>query len=314
MDKSHLMYDALVIGGGPAGLTAALQLARFNRQVILFDSGMGRSTYHQVNHNYLGFPGGIGVREFRDIARKQVREYPIACINEAVMAVKRREGYFTARDEHKRLYRGRTAVFATGVTDHFPRFPEWTDYVGRSIFWCIVCDGYATRGKRIVIVGNATEAAVTALQFLQFTHQITMLTNAPKNDMSEAVCDELASHNIDVVVDTIAGIEGHDGILGRVRLGGGGALEADFLFSLEGCAPNNKLARSVGVEVDEEGFIITDEEQVTCVPGAFAAGDVTRILAHQVSTAVHEGNTAATAANYYLYSPWQKHETYEKSE
>ncbi|MCC7364798.1 MAG: NAD(P)/FAD-dependent oxidoreductase [Dehalococcoidia bacterium] len=305
-----LVYDALVVGGGPAGLSAALQLARYNRHVVMFDSGMGRSTYQQINHNYLGFPGGIGIRELRDIARKQAAAYPIAFIDEAVTAAEAREGTFGVTTESGEAFAGRTIVFATGVRDHFPRFPEWQQYIGRSIFWCITCDGYATRGKRIVVLGNDTDAGVTALQFLEFTREITMLTNAPECHMSGEVLAALERHGIEVVVDTLDCVLGHDGIAGALVLGSGRRLPLDFLFSLQGATPNSELAAGVGIAVTASGYILANMDQQTNVPGAFAAGDVTRDLAHQVATAVHEGITAASAANYHLYLPEQRHETF----
>ena len=305
------LYDALVIGAGPAGLTAALQLARFNRRVMLCDAGGGRSSYHQVNHNYLGFPGGLKARELLDLGRKQVREYAVAFCDHRVCTVTATAHGFDAETDDGARFRSRTVVFASGVKDHFPLFPEWERYVGRSLFWCITCDGYATRGKRIVVVGNTSDAGVTALQFLQFTSQVTMLTNDPDCAIDPAVRTALSEQRIELVVDRVTRVWGDDGILAQLSLAGGRELPLDFLFSLQGQRPNSDLARQVGVDLSGEGYIRTDQDQRTNVPGAFAAGDVTRDLAHQIATAVHEGNTAAQAANYYLYADWQRHESYE---
>ena len=101
---------------------------------------------------------------------------------------------------------------------------------------------------------------------------------------------------------------GNDGILGAVELKNGQPIVADYLFSLQGSTPNSALANSLGAKCREDGYIEVDAEQLTAVPGVFAAGDVTGHLSHQVATAVHEGITAATAAQYFLYEPWQRHE------
>ena len=304
------LYDSLVIGGGPAGLSAALQLARFNRRVMLLDCGRGRSSYHQVNHNYLGFPGGLKARDLLELGRKQVREYPVAFRDHRVASVSRGEGVFHAETEEGTTLRGRTLVFATGVRDDFPLFPEWERYVGRSLFWCITCDGYATRGKRIVVVGNDTDAGVTALQFLQFTSRVTMLTNDPGCEIDVSVRRALEEHGIELVVDRITRVWGDDGILAMLSLETGRTLDLDFLFSLQGQRPNSDLARELGVALSPDGYILANQDQQTNISGVFAAGDVTRDLAHQIATAVHEGNTAAQAVNYHLYADWQKHETY----
>lgn len=305
------LYDALVVGGGPAGLTAALQLARFNRRVMLFDAGGGRASYHQVNHNYLGFPGGLKARDLLELGRKQVREYPVAFCESRVCAVAPEGQAFDAQTEDGGQFRGRTIVFATGVKDDFPLFPEWESYVGRSLFWCITCDGYSTRGKRIVVAGNDDEAGITALQFLQFTTHVAMVTNDPACGIGLKVRRALKKNGIELVVERVTRVWGDDGILARLSLDSGREIELEFLFSLQGQRPNSDLARAAGVKVSVDGYIHVDRDQRTNLPNAFAAGDVTRDLAHQIATAVHEGNTAAQAANYYLYADWQKHESYE---
>jgi thioredoxin reductase (NADPH) len=306
--RPGLIYDSLVIGAGFAGLSAALQLARSNRHVMVLDSGSGRSTYHQINHNYLGFPGGISARELRAMGRKQVEMYPVAFLDEGATALTAEEGYFTATTDSAERISARTVVLATGVRDRFPAFPGWETYIGRSIFWCIVCDGYSTRGKRLVIVGNDDHAGVTALQFLQFTNRITVVTNSVECGIGPAGCQALEEHGIRKIDGELAGVLGHDGILGAVELADGTHLPADFLFSLQGSDPNNDLAVQLGLETSHKGYVVVDPEQKTSMPGVFAAGDVTRGLSHQVATAVHEGLTAATAAQYFLYEPWQKHE------
>lgn len=306
----RIVFDSLVVGGGPAGLTAALQMARFNRRPALFDSGMGRSTYHQTNHNYLGFRGGLRARDLRAVGREQVREYPVACVDQAVKVAQQVGDLFEVTVETGERFVGRTLIFATGVRDHFPYFSNWEEYVGRTFFWCITCDGYSTRGKRIVVVGNDTDAGVTALQFLQFTPHVTFLTNAAFCGLNDGVCQALTEHHIPLITGEIERIDGYDGILGQLLLKDGRCLELDYLFNLQGATPNSELAQAMGVRVDESGYILTDHDQHTNLPGVFAAGDVTRILAHQVATAVHEGLSAACAANYYLYPSFQRHESY----
>jgi len=135
--------DALVVGGGPAGLSAALYLARYLRSVVVLDSGHGRSSHHQVNHNYLGFPDGISALDLRANGRKQLARYPHAQLVEDHVedAVREGDGTFAVRSRAGR-WTARVVVLATGVVDHYPRFEGWESYVGTSLFWCITCDGY----------------------------------------------------------------------------------------------------------------------------------------------------------------------------
>ncbi len=306
MSHAGPLYDCLVVGGGPAGLSAALQLGRSNRHAAVVDGGNGRSTFRQVNHNYLGFPGGILTRELRELGRKQVSMYPVAFFDEEVAALRKRKAEFAAQLSSGRTVRSRTVILATGVTDHFPDVSEWEDYVGRSLFWCIVCDGYSARGKRVLAVGNDDEAAVTALQFLQFTSSVTLVTNHAACDVGAAHRRKCKRYGIELIVGEIASFEGDDGILCNAILRDGTAIPTDFVFSLQGGSPNNTLAKEAGASVTPAGYVVVDEDQHTSVKGLFAAGDLTHRHAHQVATAVHEGLTAATAVQYYLLEPWQR--------
>ena len=301
-------YEVLVIGGGPAGLLAALYLGRFDRRVALFDAGQGRSTWSQVNYNYLGFPGGVAARRLRELGRQQLADYPQVTIFEHKIEDLERQGDdFCARSQAGEWY-GRTVIICTGVIDHYPHFEGWEDYVGRSMFWCITCDGYACKGERVVVLGNADEAAAEALQLSRFTDKLTVLTNSHVCEFSSAFQRRLERAGIPLICDKIDRVVGHDGYFESLYTKSGQCLELDQLFSMQGATPKSELAAAVGVALSAGGYILVDTEQKTNVPGVFAAGDVTRLHSHQVSTAVHEGGQAASAANYYLYPPELKDE------
>ena len=259
-----------------------------------------------MNHNYLGFPGGIPARRLLELGRQQLMFYPVAFLDGSVSSLRRLRAGFAVELEDGRRLRGRTVVLCTGVTDRFPSVHDWDDYVGRSLFWCIVCDGYAARGKRVVAVGNDDEAGTTALQFLQFTSTVALITNARVCNLTAPMQRKLRRHNVALRVGEIAGFFGADGVLCSLALAGGATLEADLIFSLQGAEPNSALASNLGAQLTDERLVVVDEDQHTSVPGLFAAGDITHRHAHQVATAAHEGLTAATAVQHYLYEPWQK--------
>ncbi len=296
-------YEVLVIGGGPAGLSAALYLARFNRRVALFDSGRGRSGWGQMNYNYLGFPGGISVTELRARAREQVAAYPQVTILEQRIEELTRDGdLFTARGPAD-AWRAQALILCTGVVDQWPQFDGWEEYVGHSVFWCLTCDGYSSRGMRLVVVGSHDEAACTALQLQRFTPHVMLLTNSADNRIPPAAQERLEAAGIPLIHDQIERVTGHDGQLAALFTTGGLCIELDRIFSQQGAAPQNALALALGVKVNEAGYIVVDTEQKTSVPFVYAAGDVTYLHSHQVATAVHEGAQAASAANYELYPP-----------
>jgi thioredoxin reductase (NADPH) len=297
-------HEVLVIGGGPAGLSAALYLARYDRRVALFDLGRGRSTWHQVNHNYLGFPGGVAARELRALGRRQLADYPqVTCLEHKIDALAREGDGFVARGQAG-AWRGRAVILCTGVIDHYPHFDGWQEFVGRSMFWCLTCDGYTCRGERVVVVGNGDEAAAEALQLRRFTDKLLLLTNSRDCAIGAEFRRRLERARIPLIHDRILRAAGRgDGEFASLHTHGGRRLELDQLFSVQGATPQADLARGLGVTLSDKGYINVDTEQKTSVPGVFAAGDVTRLHSHQVSTAVHEGGQAASAANYFLYPP-----------
>ncbi len=295
--------EVLVVGGGPAGLSAALYLARYDRQVFLFDGGQGRSTWHQVNHNYLGFPGGVSAVRLRELGREQLGAFSQVTILEHKIETMRRDGDRFVAQGQAGEWRGSAVILCTGVVDHFPHFDGWEEYVGRSMFWCITCDGYGCKDYRVVVVGNTNEAASTAMQLRRFTHKLTVLTNSDEYLITSKFEERLKNARIPLIHDKIDQVVGKDGLFEALYTKEGRCIELDQLFSQQGATPQTKLAQDLGVKLNAIGYIETDMEQKTNVPGVYAAGDVTRLYSQQVSTAVYEGGQAADSANYFLYPP-----------
>jgi thioredoxin reductase (NADPH) len=300
-------YEVLVVGGGPAGLSAALYLARYDRKTALFDASDGRSSWHQTNYNLVGFLNGIKAQELCALGRKQLAEYPHVELHDGckIDTITRNGEWFIARNEGGE-WRSRAVILCTGVKDFWPEFPGWQEYVGRSMFWCITCDGYTCRDQRMVVVGNTDMAASTTLQLQRFSHEITLITNSDENHITPLRQERLQRAGIALVHDRIVSATGSGGYFEALHTAGGLTIPLDCLFNQQGSAPRTKLARQLGVALTDDGYIITDNEQKTNVPGVFAAGDLDRLHSHQVTTALHEGGQAASAANYYLYPPTLK--------
>lgn len=296
-------YEVIVVGGGPAGLSAALYLARYDRRAALFDAGQGRSTWHQVNHNYLGFPGGIPARELRERGYEQLSEYEhITVLRHKVESLVAEDGVFVARGQAGE-WAAQAVILCTGVIDHYPHFEGWDEYVGRSLFWCITCDGYACKGEKVVVAGNTDETASMAMQLRRLTDDVTLLTNSETFEISDRFVERLHNAGVPIIRDKIDAAEGRDGMFEALVLKSGDRLPLDQLFSHQGATPQTALAEQLGVVLAANGYILTDSEQKTSIPGVYAAGDVTRLHSHQITTAVHEGGAAASAANYFLYPP-----------
>jgi len=297
-------YEIIVIGGGPAGLSAALYLARYDRRVALFDAGQGRSTWHQVNHNYLGFPGGIPAKQLRERGYEQLAEYDeqVTVLKHKVEQLERDGDRFVASGQAG-FWVARAVILCTGVIDHYPHFDGWDEYVGRSMFWCITCDGYACKGQKVVVAGNTDETASMAMQLTRMTSDVTLLTNSDDFEISRRFVQRLNKARVPIIRDKIDRAEGQDGIFEALILKSSDRLPLAQLFSHQGATPQTELAEQLDVTLAGNGYILVDSEQKTSQPGVYAAGDVTRLHSHQITTAVHEGGTAASSANYFLYPP-----------
>jgi thioredoxin reductase (NADPH) len=298
--------DAVVVGGGPAGLAAAVNLARALRSVLVCDRPHpGRSDYPQVNHNYLGFPDGVPARQLREQGTAQAKRFGAQFCDSEVVAIRRVDGGFAVEGASGESFAARGVILATGVNDHWTRFPGFEKFVGRSLHWCIVCDGYEMRGKRVVVAGNDDEAATTALQLRRFTPHVTLVTNDGALGLTPERADRLARHGLPVVIGRIAHARAREdapGMLACLDLEDGRELPVEHLFSHQGATPQTALARSLGVALNAGGYITVDTEQRTSQPCVYAAGDCTRLFAHQIATAAHEGATAAQTLNFDLFA------------
>jgi thioredoxin reductase (NADPH) len=340
--------DVVVVGGGPAGLSAAVNLGRMRRSVMVVDDRDGRSLWSQVNRNYLGFPDGIPAAEIRLLGRRQAAQYGARFMLGRVTRADRDGAVFSllvegrgtpedgsggsavdlagtpenvARDEALGLslgelkaggseeVRARSVILATGVRDPFPRFPGRDECVGRSLFWCIACDGYEAIDRPVVVVGHDEEAVEMALDLLNFTTQIAIVAgradgfSVPPSRLADLTENGIPAHEC-----AVSSYPNRNGQIEAVVLGdaAGTRLPVEMVFTTHTPKARNKLAKQLGVALNFVGQIIVDSEQHTNVPGVYAAGDATSPHDHQVSAAVHEGNQAACAANYFLYRPVQK--------
>ncbi|HZH97352.1 MAG TPA: NAD(P)/FAD-dependent oxidoreductase, partial [Fimbriimonadaceae bacterium] len=199
-------------------------------------------------------------------------------------------------------------ILCTGVCDIWPDIPNVLDYVGKSLFWCITCDGFRALDKRVLIFGSNDEAAVTTCQFHLYTRDLTFLSAPQTLVCSEDSLCSLREHKVRMIDGKVAEVLGTPEKLEGVVLTSGERIEADIMFSLLGATVNNRLALDLGVRCTPSGYVLVDEEGYTNVPGVFAAGDLSKAHTHQVVSAAHEGAEAAQTANYYLYADYQKHE------
>ncbi len=304
------LLDSIIVGGGPAGLSAALYMGRLRRSALVIDDKKGRSTWQQVNRNFLGFPSGIHATALRELGETQAREYGAqfvdACATGVEMSGQERDRRFTVSTAEGD-FTGRTLILATGVKDNFPEFEGSEECIGKSMFWCVICDGYEAAGKSVVVLGHNDHAAALALQLLVFTDKITLVSWDASFDLEPSRIEALRQHGIETYDSSCNSFNcKKEGQLHSINLENGTELPLDMVFVAQHTEPNSHLAKQLGLNVDEQGYVRADAEQATNVEGVYVAGDLTRLFNHQVTSAVHEGGMAAAAANYYLYEDWQK--------
>lgn len=296
-------WDCVVVGAGPAGLSAALYMGRFRRSTLVLDSGDGRWSYGQVNDNYLGFPGGVRARRLHALGRAQAERFGVEFRDALVTRVEAGKAGFRVHHRGGRAA-ARTVIWAAGVRDLWPDFPGVRRLVGKHLFWCIVCDGWRTLGRRVVLLGNSEKAVGTALQFLTYTRDLTFVVDRPT--FGARCRRKLEEAGIPIRRGRVKRVVAGEDRIERVVLDDRSELRADSIFSLYGSEPRTELLRRLPVALTRSGYVRIDDKNRTNVPAFFAAGDVSDKHGHQVAAAVHEGAAAAMSANHVLYPPLQR--------
>lgn len=283
--------EILVVGAGPAGLTAATYLARFRRRVLVADGGSPRACWIPVSHNMPGFPHGITGDAILRRMTEQAQEYGAAVEPGAVGGLTREGEGFVARLNGREV-RTRAVLLATGVVDHHPDLPGVERAIERALVRiCPICDGYEAADKAVAVIGRDDTGVREAAFLRTYSDRVTLIHVGPAGDLTaNGELDRLGIELIRAPIDNVR-LEGD-----RVTaLSWGGTSRAfDLVYSALGTSPNAQLARAVGAAVGEDGRLVVDAHQRTSVAGLYAAGDVVRGL-NQIAVATAEAAIGATA-------------------
>ncbi len=285
--------DCLIIGAGPAGLTAAIYLARFHLRIALVDAGKSRAAMIPTTHNHAGYPGGISGKDLLARMRAQADEHGARVTGGLIETVERQGDVFLARSETE-AWRARTILLATGVVNNPPPIaPEIHDVaLQRGLLrYCPICDGYEATDRRIAVIGTRTHGHNEALFLRMYSRDVTLI--APQGG------HELAPEERQAL--DAAGVVMRDGPCGPLRIEGAhilvptpdGPLPFDSVYPALGSVIRSELAIMLGAEATEDGCLTVDSHQRTSVPGLYAAGDVAKGL-DQISHAMGEAGVAAT--------------------
>ncbi len=288
------MIDCLIVGGGPAGLTAAIYLARFHLSVRVIDAGDGRALTIPCTHNHAGFPEGIAGRELISRMIDQAQRYGAIIDRGRVTRLDKAETGFAA-EWGEGAVRARTVLLATGVRNRRPSVdPRLHDEALAAGFirYCPICDGYEVTDQKVGVIGTAQCGVDEALFLRSYTANLTLLAPDDRHELSGAHRDDLANSGIRLVGGPahISRIEGKQIIVQTVE----GEILFDTIYPALGSDTNSLLAKALGAATTDLGCVKIDTHQRTDVLGLYAAGDVVVGL-DQISNAMGQGGVAATA-------------------
>lgn len=288
--------DILIVGAGPAGLTAATYLARFRRRVLVAEGGAPRACWIPVSHNMPGFPSGITGRAILGRMTEQAEEYGARIEPGRVENLTRDGDGFVVRLNGRRI-RARAVLLATGVMDHHPDLPGVERAIEQSLVRiCPICDGYEAIDKAVAVIGDDDKGLREAAFLRTYSDRVTLIHTGPAKALTGR--DEMARMGIELICAPIDNVrlEGD-----RVTaLSWSGTFRAfDLVYSALGTSANVELAQALGARRGEDGTLTVDAHQMTSVDGLYAAGDVVRGL-NQIAVATAEAAVAATAIHNAL--------------
>ncbi len=300
MDHSQTLYDAVIIGGGPAGLTGAIYLSRFRRRVLVLDTNESRAAWVPVSHNHAGYPDGIKGTELLKRMRLQAETYGAALRYGCVEDGERVQNDFRLTTPEGD-YRARTLLIATGTRDIKPDLPNLKGAVDEGLIrYCPVCDAFEAIDKKILVLGRGKSGFGEACFLTDYSRDITVLTLGENFDRCDENYRRFVGRGGKIIEKSLQDLRAHENAgCVEVVLEDGQVAIFDTVYAAIGCRPRNVIAKKLGAELGEDGRLVVDAHQETSVPNCFASGDIVHGL-NQISVAMGQSAVAATAMHNKL--------------
>lgn len=296
MTRHATTFDAIIIGGGPAGLSAAIYLGRFRRRVLLIDDGDSRAARIPCSHNYPGFPNGIAGASLLTAMRQQAERYGTEFCRGHVETLKKTASGFVAKWNNK-CATGRLALLATGASDMQPAMPHLLQALHEGhLRYCPVCDGFECIGKRVGVITDSASGVAEALYVRHFADCVALFFTRPL-DLTDEQATQLANAGIGVEKDPLDSIALGDDCVALRH--GEATSEYDTVYCSLGLRVHSDLAKRLGAHLTEEDYLVADEHYATTVDGLYCAGDVARGL-NQIAVATGGAAIAASAMHRRL--------------
>lgn len=294
--------DCLIVGGGPAGLTAALYLARFNRRFLVIDSGRARASLIPTSHNIPLFAGGIAGPDILARQRANAEQYGARILAGTVTELRKLPDGFAARIDCGKgasgEVRARRVLLATGAVDIEPDLPDLPDAVQRGLIrYCPICDGYEAMNRKIAVIGFGDKGLGEAVFVARtYSRDVTLLTLGQGMELDRDERARVDEHGIKLIEEPISALDLDGGRIAAIRMTSGKEHRFDLLYSALGMKIRSDLALALGAEHDTAGALIVDDHNRTSVGGLYAAGDVVRDLSQIV---VGMGHAAVAATDMH---------------
>ncbi|PRY82615.1 NAD(P)/FAD-dependent oxidoreductase [Alkalibacterium olivapovliticus] len=269
------MIDVVVIGGGPAGMSAALAAGRGRQTVVMIDEEKPRNAVTQESHGFLT-RDGVSPDLFRKRGREDLMEYPtISLVNERVILIeKNRNDSFSLTTESGSEFISRTVILATGLKDTLPEVNKIDQYYGRSIFSCPFCDGWELKDKRLILIVNNEKALHLIKLVRNWSDNLIVATNG-RAVLNEEEKELLGRNNVQLVESIIMDLTGKDGMIKSVRFEGDYEIAVDGGFCTTHLKDETPFVRQLGLKLNKGGFVEADMMGRTNVSGVYAIGEIT---------------------------------------
>ncbi len=300
-----MVYDVVIIGGGPAGMTAAIYTARARLSTVLIEKAGcgGQMAITDLLENYPGFNGGINGFDLAMKLEEQVKDFGAEIKYEEVVSIED-AGHIKKIITTDKTYEAKTVIIAAGTKVKNIGIPGEEKFIGRGVSFCAICDAPFYKDKDVLVVGGGDSALQEAIYLAKFAKNVTLIHRRDEFRAAKILQERILSYsNIAVMMDTIPEeIIGEEKIekvrLSNVKTGKKTDLEVNGVFVFVGLLPNTLFLSEFAL--DATGYIITDENMHTSVPGIFACGDIRKKVLRQVVTAASDGAQAAISAQHYL--------------